>query len=146
MSFWCLQFLPKNERKQVNQRYHSSKVEFVCSFFERNVGLKKIIWTLSDLYTPLISTRFLIKLLTDSKLKNCHLLVLFAKYPIWESQNILKPWQNKKGRKFVWDAPKIVSFSQKRHHYTILSAFRSFFGRSYVSTILFWDQLTFNKK
>ena len=41
MFFWCLQFLPKNERKQVNLRYHSSKVEFVCSFFGRNVSLKK---------------------------------------------------------------------------------------------------------
>ena len=41
MSFWCLQFLPKNERKQVNLRFHSCKVEFIRSFFERNVDLKK---------------------------------------------------------------------------------------------------------
>ena len=41
MYFWCLQFLPKNERKQVDLRYHSSKVEFVCLFFGRIVGLKK---------------------------------------------------------------------------------------------------------
>ena len=35
MSFWCLQFPPKNEqkKKQVDLRYHSSKVEFVRSFF-----------------------------------------------------------------------------------------------------------------
>ena len=33
MSLWCLQFPPKNERKQVDLRYHSSKVEFVCSLF-----------------------------------------------------------------------------------------------------------------
>ena len=26
---------PKNERKQVNLRYHSNKVEFFCSFFGR---------------------------------------------------------------------------------------------------------------
>ena len=32
MSFWCLQFYPKNERKQVNLRFHSSKVEFVPLF------------------------------------------------------------------------------------------------------------------
>ena len=32
-SFWCLQFPPKNERKQVNLRYHTSKVEFDRSFF-----------------------------------------------------------------------------------------------------------------
>ena len=44
MSFWCLQFLPKNEQKQVDQRYHSSKVKFVHSFFEKNIA------TLSDLY------------------------------------------------------------------------------------------------
>ena len=41
MVFWCLRFLPKNERKQVDLRYHSSKVEFVDSFFGRIVGLKK---------------------------------------------------------------------------------------------------------
>ena len=41
MDFWFLQFLPKNERKQVDLRYHSSKVEFVCSFFGGNVILKK---------------------------------------------------------------------------------------------------------
>ena len=41
MSFWCLQFPPKNERKQVDLRFHSSKVEFVCSFFGGNVYLKK---------------------------------------------------------------------------------------------------------
>ena len=41
MSFWCLQFLPKNRWKQVDLRYHSSKVEFVYSFFGRIVGLKK---------------------------------------------------------------------------------------------------------
>ena len=27
---WCLQFLLKKERKQVDLRYHTSKVEFVC--------------------------------------------------------------------------------------------------------------------
>ena len=32
-SFWFLQFPSKNERKQVDLRYHGSKVEFVCSFF-----------------------------------------------------------------------------------------------------------------
>ena len=38
--FWCLQLLPKTERKQVHKST-SSKVEFVCLFFGRNVGLKK---------------------------------------------------------------------------------------------------------
>jgi hypothetical protein len=41
MSFWCLQFLPKNEQKQVDTRFHGSKVEFICSFCGGNVGLKK---------------------------------------------------------------------------------------------------------
>ena len=41
MSFWCLQFLPKNERKQVNLRYHSSKVEFFRSIFGRVEDTKK---------------------------------------------------------------------------------------------------------
>ena len=35
MSFWCLQFLPKNKWKQVNLRYHRSKVKFICSCFGR---------------------------------------------------------------------------------------------------------------
>ena len=34
----------QNERKQVNLRFHSSKVEFVHSFFGRNIGLKKLFW------------------------------------------------------------------------------------------------------
>ena len=39
-------FFQKNERKQVDLRYHSSKVEFVCSFF--GSMLEKIISILSD--------------------------------------------------------------------------------------------------
>ena len=49
MSFWCLQFLPKKERKQVNLRFNSSKVEFVRLFFWRKCWLEKIVSTLSDL-------------------------------------------------------------------------------------------------
>ena len=41
MCFWCLQFLQKNEQKQVDLRLHFSKVEFVCLVFWRNVSLKK---------------------------------------------------------------------------------------------------------
>ena len=41
MSFWCLQFLLKNKRKQVDLRYPSCKVEFIHSFFGRNFDLKK---------------------------------------------------------------------------------------------------------
>ena len=38
MFFWCLQFLLKtNENKST---CHSCKVEFICSVFGRNVGLK----------------------------------------------------------------------------------------------------------
>ena len=48
MSFWCLQFPPKNKQKQVDLRYHSSKVEFICLFWN-NCQLEKIITTLSDL-------------------------------------------------------------------------------------------------
>ena len=40
-NFFKPTFLPKNERKQVNMKFHSSKVEFLCSFLGRNVGLKK---------------------------------------------------------------------------------------------------------
>ena len=36
MVFWCLRFPPKNERKQVDLRYHSSKVKFFHSFFGGN--------------------------------------------------------------------------------------------------------------
>ena len=41
MSFWCPPFPPKNEQKQVYLRFHSSKVEFIRSFFGGNVYLKK---------------------------------------------------------------------------------------------------------
>jgi hypothetical protein len=41
MSFLCLQFPPKNERKLVNLRFHNSKVEFVRLFFGGNIVLKK---------------------------------------------------------------------------------------------------------
>ena len=36
MFFQCLWFPPKNEWKQVDLRYHISKVEFLCSFFGGN--------------------------------------------------------------------------------------------------------------
>ena len=36
MGFWGRRFPPKNERKQINLKYHSSKVEFVRSFFGGN--------------------------------------------------------------------------------------------------------------
>ena len=36
MVFWGRRFPPKNERKQVDLRYHSSKVKFVCLFFGGN--------------------------------------------------------------------------------------------------------------
>ena len=39
--FDVFNFLQKNERKQVDLRFHGSKVEFVCSFFGGNVYLKK---------------------------------------------------------------------------------------------------------
>ena len=73
MFFWCLQFLPKNEWKQVDLRYHSSKVEFVHSFCGRNFGLKKSLWIS-------LTFRTLFKLLTyipqiliyyNTKIKSC---------------------------------------------------------------------------
>ena len=54
MSFWCLQFLPKNEQKQVDLRYHNSKVEFIRSFFGRIHGLTicfRVLLTFSGLAT-----------------------------------------------------------------------------------------------
>ena len=59
MSFWCHQFPPKNKRKQVDLKFQSSKVEFVCSFFGRNGGLKisfQIFLTFSDLTEKLKKT------------------------------------------------------------------------------------------
>ena len=41
MVFCCLQFLLKNEQKQIDQRYSSIKVELVRLFFGRIVGFKK---------------------------------------------------------------------------------------------------------
>ena len=48
MFFWFLPFPPKNERKQIDLRFHSSKVKFGRSFFGGNVYLKKsfLIWSL----------------------------------------------------------------------------------------------------
>ena len=48
MSFRRLQFPPKNEGKQINLRYHSSKIEFVSSFFG---GIKDTIICFRDSLT-----------------------------------------------------------------------------------------------
>ena len=53
MSFWCFQFFPKNERKQVDLRYLNSKVEFLLSFLVEIEDIKnpfKIIWPLRPLH------------------------------------------------------------------------------------------------
>ena len=42
MSFWCLQFPPKNERKQVDLRYHSSEVEFIYWVLEETSDWKNL--------------------------------------------------------------------------------------------------------
>ena len=39
--FRCLQILPKNKGKQLDLKYHSSEVEFFCSFFGRIKDTKK---------------------------------------------------------------------------------------------------------
>ena len=41
---WCLQFLPKHERKQVDLRYHSSWVELFRSSFGRIECRKMFFW------------------------------------------------------------------------------------------------------
>ena len=54
MPFWCLQFPPKNEQKQVNLRFHSSKIEFIRLFFGGNVYLKnsfRLFLTFTCLFT-----------------------------------------------------------------------------------------------
>ena len=50
MSFWCLQFPPKMKWKQVNLRYHSSKVKFILLFFWRNSWLDNSLLSFTDLY------------------------------------------------------------------------------------------------
>ena len=90
MSFWCLQFLPKNERKQVALRYHSSKVEFffVCflgelripkSPFEINWPLSKSVHQLSSNIATalLVLTLFSIEN-PSTQLSNLSLLTQFA--------------------------------------------------------------------
>ena len=58
MSFWCLQFSPKTEQKQVNLRFHSSKVEFIRMFFGGNVvGLKKS-FRLCLTFSKMVNIRF----------------------------------------------------------------------------------------
>ena len=44
MVFWCLRFPTKNEQKQVNLRYHSSKVEILRMFFWGNQRHQKPFW------------------------------------------------------------------------------------------------------
>ena len=40
MSFWCLQFPPKHEQKQVNLRFHSSKVQGPpCLSVQSNIAM-----------------------------------------------------------------------------------------------------------
>ena len=41
MSYRCLQFLPKNERKQVDMRFHSSKVNSFVRFLGEIEETKK---------------------------------------------------------------------------------------------------------
>ena len=57
MSFWCLQFLQKNHQKQVDLRYHSSKVEFVVCFLEESSDWKNpfdFVWPLLQIGFELI--------------------------------------------------------------------------------------------
>ena len=42
--FVVFNFFQKTNKNKFELRYHSSKVEFVCLFFGRNVGLKKSFW------------------------------------------------------------------------------------------------------
>ena len=55
MFFWGRRFPPKNEQKQVDLRYHSSKVEFIRSFFGGNWWPQKTISKLTDLYNSYLS-------------------------------------------------------------------------------------------
>ena len=65
MPFSCLQFPPKNKRKQVDLRFHSIKVEFVSSFFGGNIFLKKSFWL------------FLTFRLALKRTQKCRILILF---------------------------------------------------------------------
>ena len=59
MVFGGRQFPPKNERKQVDLRYHSSKVVFVRSFFGGNRWRKKTISKLTALSDLIFFFKFL---------------------------------------------------------------------------------------
>ena len=41
MSFWCLQFLPKNERNKLTRGIIVVKLNLFVRFFGKNIGLKK---------------------------------------------------------------------------------------------------------
>ena len=70
MSFWCLQSPPKNERKQVDLSFYSSKVEFIHpAIFWRKRLLEKIISTFSDLYNGIKLIIQIVKLGTDYDLQ-----------------------------------------------------------------------------
>ena len=84
MSFWCLQFPPKNERKQVDLRFHSSKVEFVRLFFEGNVGLKKL-FQICLTFSALKSSNKCVELIAAIRLKE------YGKFklgPLWGKQKV----------------------------------------------------------
>ena len=67
MSFWCLQFPPKNERKHIDLRFHSIKIELVRSFFGGNVYLKKTF----DFFWPLPKFCYMF-----TSLKQCFYILL----------------------------------------------------------------------
>ena len=50
MYFFISSSLPKNEQKQFDLRYHSSKVKFIRSFFRKNSQLDNLLSSFTDLY------------------------------------------------------------------------------------------------
>ena len=83
---WCLQFPPKKTPKQVDLRFHSSKVEFVCSFFGGNIYLlEKIISTFSDLYQDLynLNRNHSMIMIDNSRM----ILVCLQRSPIRQTRN-----------------------------------------------------------
>ena len=59
---------PKNERKQFDLSYHSSKVEFFRSFFERIEDTKKTFRNQTKMTFSKVAVRFMKKSLNDESL------------------------------------------------------------------------------
>ena len=139
MSFWCLQFPPKNQWKQVDLKFHSSKVEFDSSFFGGNVDLYKSFW-LCLTFTMYRNLNFLPKKIWKHKQ---FFLKKFKRKIAKNFNTVLNSWlpnqpQNSKSTRLLWVFIVLVIynfgsredlFAKKNHKNFIYSACMKLYGK-----------------